>query len=80
MVRETLSTGDVMVKIPKFYYQRYRVNNIEYIKVSPVHLNNFVLHPCFLHNNKEQDYVYIGAYKTSSNNKSVSGATPQVNI
>ena len=31
IVRETLSTGDVMVKIPKFYFQRYMEGNIEHI-------------------------------------------------
>ena len=34
IVRETLSTGDVMVQIPKFWYRRYRSGNVEYIKIA----------------------------------------------
>lgn len=76
--RETLSTGDVMVKIPKFYFQRYREGNVEYIKIADKTATGFTLHPAFNHAGVEVDYIYVGAYRTSSNNKSVSGASPQV--
>lgn len=79
MVRETLSTGDVMVKIPKFYYRRYREGNIEHIEIADKPVEGFSVHPSFNHTGLEKDFIYIGAYKTSSNNKSISGATPQVN-
>ena len=78
IARETLSTGDVMVKIPKFYFQRYREGNIEYIRIAEKKTTGFELHPAFNHAGVEVDYIYVGAYKTSSNNKSVSGASPQV--
>lgn len=78
--RETLGTGDVMVKIPKFWYQRYRDGNIEYIKIADKPTSGFELHPVFNHGNVESEYIYIGAYKTSNNNKSVSNATPTVNM
>ena len=78
IVRETLSTGDVMVKIPKFYFQRYREGNIEHIRIADKKTTGFELHPAFKHAGVEVDYIYVGAYKTSSNNKSVSGASPQV--
>lgn len=78
IVRETLSTGDVMVKIPKFWFQRYREGNVEYIKIADKAAPGFTLHPAFNHGGVECDYIYVGAYKTSSNNKSVTGATPQV--
>lgn len=78
IVRETLSTGDVMVKIPKFYFQRYREGNIEHIRIADKKTAGFELHPAFKHAGVEVDYIYVGAYKTSSNNKSVSGASPQV--
>lgn len=78
ITRETLSTGDVMVKIPKFWYRRYRTGNVEYLKIADKATTGFTLHPAFNHGGVEKDCVYIGAYKTSSNNKSVSGATPQV--
>ena len=76
--RETLSTGDVMVKIPKFWFRRYRDGNIEHIKIADKAADGFTLHPAFNHSGVETDCIYVGAYKTSSNNKSVSGAKPQV--
>lgn len=76
--RETLSTGDVMVKIPKFWFQRYREGNVEYIKIADKAATGFTLHPAFKHGGVECDHIYVGAYKTSSNNKSVTGASPQV--
>ena len=79
ITRETLSTGDVMVKIPKFYFQRYREGNIEHIKIADKKTTGFDLHPAFNHAGVEVNNIYVGAYKTSSNNKSVSGASPQVN-
>ena len=77
IVRETLSTGDVMVKIPKFYFQRYKEGNVEHIKIADKKKTGFTLHPLFNHGGVECDYAYVGAYKTSSNNKSVSGVAPQ---
>ena len=75
--RETLSTGDVMVKIPKFWFRRYRDGNVEHIKIADKATTGFTLHPAFNHAGVEKDCLYVGAYKTSSNNKSVSGASPQ---
>ena len=80
MERETLSTGDVMVKIPKFYYRRYREENVEHIQIADKATEGFSVHPLFNHAGQECDYAYVGAYKTSSNNKSVSGASPQVSL
>lgn len=78
IVRETLSTGDVMVKIPRFWYRRYKEGDIEYIKIADKATTGFTLHPLFNHAGIESDCAYVGAYNTSSNNKSVSGARPQV--
>ena len=77
MVRENIGT-DVMVKIPKFYYKRYKEGNTEFIKIANGKKEGFSVHPLFKHAGVEKDFAYIGAYKTSSNNKSVSGANPQV--
>jgi hypothetical protein len=77
MHRVTLSTEDVMVYIPKFWFQRYREGNVEYIKIADKATEDFKLHPFFSHGDVERDFGYIAAYRTSSNNKSVSGATPQ---
>ena len=75
--RETLSTGDVMVRIPKFWYRRYREGNIEHIKIANKPVDGYALQPAFNHAGVEKDCLYVGAYKTSSNNKSVPGAAPQ---
>lgn len=74
------SNGQVMVEIPKFYYKvendttnskyRYYVSNAE--------LDGFAVHGMFLHNGGVQDHVYVGAYKTSANYCSISGAAPLV--
>lgn len=74
--RETLSTGDVMVKIPKFYFRRYRKGNIEHIEIADGPLDGFIIHPLFNHANQKCDYVYVGAYETSEDNMSVSGGFP----
>lgn len=74
--RETLSTGDVMVKIPKFWYQRYKTGNIETIKIANAPTEGFAVHPAFNHAGVESDYIYVGAYKTSSGSKSITNAFP----
>lgn len=79
ITRETLDTGDVMVKIPKFWYRRYREGDIEHIQIADGPAKGFALHPAFHHSGVEQECVYVGAYETSDSNKSVSGATPQGN-
>lgn len=79
IVRETLSTGDVMVKIPKFWFQRYREGNVEYIKIADRATTGFTLHPAFNHGGVAKDYLYVGAYKATSGNKSASGVSPLVN-
>lgn len=83
IVRETLSTGDVMVKIPKFWYRRYREGNIEYIKIAEKPVEGFKVHPAFDHVNRPSDYVYVGAYRAYEYKKdgedylgSLSGKTP----
>lgn len=70
------SNGDVMVEIPKFWYRRFRYGDIEYIQIADGAADGFALHPAFNHAGIEADYAYVGAYKTSSNNKSVTGASP----
>lgn len=79
IVRKTLSSGDVMVEIPKFWYRRYRSGNVEYIKIADKPTSGFALHPAFNHGGVATDYIYVGAYKTTSGNKSASGVSPLVN-
>lgn len=80
MTRETLATGDVMVKIPKFWYRRYKEGDIEYIKIANKPTAGFSVHPLFNHGGVESEYAYVGAYKTSAGTMSVSGASPMVKL
>ena len=63
MKRVTLDSGDVMVRIPKFYYGRYRNGNIERIQISGRADVGLTLHPAFNHAGVEQECIYVGAYK-----------------
>lgn len=65
-----------MVKIPKFWYRRYRSGNVEYLKIAGKATGGFTLHPAFNHGGVAKDHLYVGAYKTSENIKSVSGVEP----
>ena len=77
----TLATGDVMVKIPKFWYKRYRdANNIEYIKIADKAADGFALHPAFLRAGVTYDNIYVAAYKTTASHFSKSGLAPLVSI
>ena len=69
-------TKDIMVKIPLFYYKRYRDNGIEYIKIADNKYPDFEPHPAFVDDNGNiVANIYVGAYSTSANNKSESGAS-----
>lgn len=77
--RETLLTGDVMVKIPKFWYRRYIEGNIEYIKIADKAYSGFSLHPAFNHGGVAKDYIYVSAYEASTSGgtyASVTGKAP----
>lgn len=79
ITRITMPTGDVMVKIPKFWYRRYRTTqSVEHIIIADKPMDEFTLHPAFSRGGEIKDYIYVGAYKTSSGIKSVSGALPLV--
>lgn len=80
MQRETLYTGDVMVRIPKFWFRRYRDGEVENIEISDQETPGYSLHPLFWQNATEKEAVYIGAYKTSSNNRSLGNAIPTIQV
>ena len=78
--RVTLDTGDVMVKIPKFWYKRFMDGTIDNIMIADRPVDGFTLHPAFNHAGVEADYVYVGAYETSSTHTSSTGISPKTNI
>lgn len=82
MKRVTIS-GNVMVRIPKFYYKRVQENGTEIIQISKVAKDGFSLHPAFDRPDGIRDYIYVGAYDGSlSGSKLVSetGKEPLTNI
>lgn len=68
MKRETFSTGDVMVKIPEFWFERKVTDGVETIRIASRPVDGFMKHP--------GSGKYVGAYKTSSGNKSIKDAEP----
>jgi hypothetical protein len=78
--RETLSTGDVMVRIPKFWFRRYREGNLEHIQIANNAAEGFAVHPLFVHAGTEADVAYVGAYKTTGDNRSLPGSLPTVSV
>ncbi|MBR0278324.1 MAG: hypothetical protein IJQ50_07695, partial [Clostridia bacterium] len=73
------TNGDVFVEIPKFYSFREVADDKERICISGTKYDGFLPEPVFIdENGNELDYVYVGAYETSENNKSVSGEFPTV--
>lgn len=78
ITKEILSTGDYMVKIPKFWFKRYTEDSKRYIKVTDIATEGFTLHPAFNRPDGIKDYIYVAAYETSSNNKSLPNATVTV--
>ncbi len=82
MKRETLSTGDVMVKIPKFYIKRTRVGNTEFMGLADGPYEDYTLHKLFTPDNGETvyDYVHVGAHKTTSGHYSKPNLAPLTSI
>lgn len=68
------TNGQVMVEIPKFYYKYEKVSSTYRWWISEAPQAGYSVHPAFIRNGIEIDKVYLGAYETSSNNQSRSGA------
>ena len=54
------SNGDVFVRIPKFYVEKYEENGYEYRVVSG---KGSTPHPAFIENGRELDAVYVSAFE-----------------
>ena len=83
MIKETID-GNVLVKIPKFWYKITNDSSQLKIQISDSAQDGFKVSPAHQARNaneSDRDYVYIGRYKCSrSNYKSVSGVSPKVSI
>lgn len=59
------SNGQVMVKIPKFYYKHIYENDVHEFWVADGPAEGFKLHPAFIRAGEEKEYILMGAYKAS---------------
>ncbi|MCF8009524.1 MAG: hypothetical protein K9K32_07130, partial [Halanaerobiales bacterium] len=63
------SNGQVMVEIPKFYYrvEKLSVSGEEVTRwyVSNQQKTGFDVHPAFVRDGEEKDFIYIGAYEAT---------------
>ena len=76
--------GNELVKIPKFWYKVTKTGNAMTFEIADNAKDGFLVSPAHADRGDgkgERDYVYIARYKCSSSNwKSVSGATPKTNV
>ena len=75
------SNGDVFVRIPKFFIQKYTKNNWDYRIISDC---GSIPHPAFVENGKEVDEIFIAAFEAykNSDNKltSIADVIPTSNL
>ena len=63
--RDDGSNGQVMVRIPKFYYRAEHGPRTHGYYISPYRLSGYKVSRAHLRNGKEVDEIFIGAYKAS---------------
>lgn len=84
MVRETISECGEMVKIPKYWFKWTRSGSSMKLQIADKAVDGFCVSPAHADRGDgsgERDYVYVGRYHCSSSNyKSVTGASPKVSI
>ncbi len=82
MVKETID-GNVMVKIPKFWYKWTDASGSLKLQIANGPLEGFHTSPAHADRGDgkgERDYVYIGRYHCASDYKSKTGVKPVANI
>ena len=57
------SDGDVMVYVPKFYIRYSRVSGVNTLDISLYPYSGFNVHPAFVENLIEKDYILVGAFE-----------------
>ena len=83
MTVETFADGNVMVKIPKFYYKITNSSSQMTIQIATAPQDGFKVSPAHqarYSGDSERDYVYLGKYKCNSSYKSVSDVYPITRI
>jgi len=62
----TGSNGQVMVQIPKFYYRVDALAGKYRYLISENHISGFKVHPAFVVDSVEKDYIYVSAFEGSA--------------
>jgi hypothetical protein len=72
--------GQVMVQIPKFYFNHDFTGATHDWEISRFNISGFSIHNAFIKNGAEVDYRYIGAYEASLWDNSTSAMVPSANV
>lgn len=83
MVRVTDATAGELVAIPKFWYKWTRSGTTMKLQIATEALDGYYVSPAHADRGDgsgERDIVYVGRYHCNSSYKSVTGASPKVNI
>jgi len=72
--------GQVMVEIPKFYYQYSYVGTVHTWKISELKLAGFEVHPLFLSGTTELSKAFVGAFEASLYDVSASKYVGEVGL
>ena len=76
----TGTDGQVLVQIPKFYFDHTFTGATHDWNISRFNLTGFEVHEAFIKNGAEVDYRYIGAYEGSMWDATTSAMVPSANI
>lgn len=76
----TGADGQVMVEIPKFYFQQGIEAGVKFWKISKFPLTGFAVHPAFVKDNVEVDYRYYSAYEGSMFDSSTAAMCAKASI
>lgn len=71
-----MPTGDVMVKIPKFYYKASYASGVWSMYISDQALSGYAVHPAFARPTGTREFIYVAAYHTTTGHKSLTGGFP----
>ena len=72
--------GQVMVEIPHIYYRYMHTGTKHFWDICQRPLTNFIIHPAFVIDGEQQDYIYVGAYEASLYDVSDSRYANSVNL
>jgi len=76
----TGADGQVMVRIPKFYYKQSKIGNLLSWQISLYQISGYTIHPAFVKDGVEVDYRYYSAFEGSMHDASEGAMTAKASI